>query len=180
MDKIRVLIDNWQKDPWYHDWIPIFIAVISLIVSLFSLYWSRKDNIISHRPYVWANNYGVIDNVNKTIISIPFRIAFRVKNSPAKILSLQISISANSKQLFENTESNFVQFPDESSEWNFGFDKVTFDKIMDRTIDEKRNLIRKVEITYSSLDGGKIYNYKLVQAFIPEDNQWRKTDEVAN
>jgi|SRR5580692_10884352 hypothetical protein len=84
MDKLRVTIDNWQHNPWYHEWVPIFIALISLITSLISLYWNRKENIISRRPYVWASNYGVIDNVQKTIIPIPFRVAFRIINSPVK------------------------------------------------------------------------------------------------
>ncbi len=180
MDRVRVIIDNWQHDPWYREWIPILIALISLITSLILLYWARKENIISHRPYVWASNYGVIDSEHKTVIPIPFRVGFRVKNSPARILSLRIYFFLNSTQLFNYTQSQFVRFPDENSEWNFGIGQSEFEKIMDKTPDEKASLRRKIEIKYSSLDGGKEYEYKLEQKYILLNNQWQDIAETAN
>src|SRR5688572_6974534 len=60
MDTTKVIIENWPNDPWIMDWIPIIIAVIALIASIISLYWTRIEYVKSSRPYVWASNYGVI------------------------------------------------------------------------------------------------------------------------
>lgn len=65
IDTTKVIIENWPKNPWYKDWIPISIAVIALITSFVSLYWTRQEFVKSSRPYVWASNYGVIDPEKK-------------------------------------------------------------------------------------------------------------------
>ena len=119
METTKVLIDNWPNTPWFKEWIPIIIALIALITAAISLYWTRVEQIKSSRPFVWATNYGVIDNVNKTIIPIPFRIGCRVKNSPARILLMEVKINLETNELFAHTDKNLVQFPDESSEWSF-------------------------------------------------------------
>jgi hypothetical protein len=180
LDTLKVLVENWQHTPWYRDWIPIGVAIIALLVSLVSLDWTREQFARSSRPFVWASNYGVIDQVNKTIIPIPFRVGFRVKNSPARILRLHVQIELNAKSLFTNTLTNLVRFPDESSEWSFTIGKSQFDTIMDRPQAEKAQLIRSISLEYSSLDGGRVYQFKLIQTFNPADNQWADSDETAD
>jgi hypothetical protein len=176
----KVIIENWPINPWYKEWIPIFIALIALITSFISLYWTRHEFIKNSRPYVWASNYGVIDAEKKTILPIPFRIGFRVKNTPARIISLNVEIVYKSQKLFTYTLNNIVRFPDESSEWTFTIGKDDFDKIMSRPDTEKSSLTRMIMIKYSALDGGKIYGYELQQVYEPSDNQWRDTFEEAN
>jgi len=100
METTKVLLENLSKALWYKEWIPIIIAVIALITSIISLYWTRRDYTKSSRPFVWASSYGVIDTVNKTIIPVPFRIGYRVKNSPAKILKMEVKILLNNDILF--------------------------------------------------------------------------------
>lgn len=176
----KVLIDNWPNTPWFKEWIPIIIALIALITSVISLYWTRIEQTKSSRPFVWASSYGVIDNVNKTIIQIPFRIGCRVKNSPARILQMDVNINLETNELFTHTDRNLVQFPDESSEWTFTIGQNDFERIMNRPISEQSKLIRTISIKYSSLDGGKIYNYKLKQVFIPTDNQWNNIEVISD
>ena len=180
MEATKVIIENLPNTPWYKDWIPISIAVIALIMSIISLYWTRKEYTKSSRPFVWASNYGVIDAENKTILPIPFRIGCRVKNSPARILQMDVNIFLNKKVLFTHTEKNYVRFPDENSEWSFTIGKKEFEQIMNRPNSEKSNLVRIISINYSSLDGSRIYHYKLEQLFIQADNQWKDTDEKAD
>ncbi|MBB3186236.1 hypothetical protein [Microbacter margulisiae] len=176
----KVLIENWPNSPWLKDWIPILIAVIALITSIVSLYWTRKEFIKSSRPYVWASNYRVIDSERKTIIAIPSRFAFRVKNNPARIIRVDIEIKYNTEKLFSYLIENIVRFPDETSEWNFSIDQEEFQKIMNRSDADKRNLTRMIYINYSSLNGGRIYKYKLIQSFEPLDNQWKDISESAD
>lgn len=172
MEVTKVIIENLPKTPWYKEWMPIIIAIIALVMSIISLYWTRKEYIKSNRPFVWASNYGVIDAENKTIIPIPFRIGCRVKNSPARILQMEVSVILNKSILFTHAEKNFVRFPDETSEWSFSIGKDEYEKIMNRSDGEKSNLKRIISIVYSSLDGGKIYHYRLEQLFIKAENQW--------
>lgn len=176
----KVFIENLPNNPWYKEWIPISIAIIALITSLISLYWSRQEFIKNSRPYVWASNYSVIDTEKKTIIPIPFRIGFRVKNTPARIISLNVEINYKSDKLFTYTLNDIVEFPDESSEWSFSIDKNDFDKIMNRPDSEKPNLTRTIIIKYSSLGGGKVYRFELQQKYEPTDNQWRDIFEKAD
>lgn len=179
-DLTKVIIENLPKTHWYKEWVPIIIAIIALITSIISLRWTRKEFIKSSRPYVWASNYGVIDSIQKTIIPIPFRLGFRVKNNLARILRVDISIRFNSKRLFNQVIENIVRFPDATSEWTFSIGREEFEKIMSRSDADKRKLIREVKIKYSSLDGGKVYNYYLEQSFEPIDNQWKDINEKAD
>jgi hypothetical protein len=172
MDTTNVIIENWPHSPWVKDWTPIIIAIIALVTSIISLYWTRVQYEKSSRPFVWSSNYGVIDNEKKTIIPIPWRVACRVKNAPAKIIQMIVVVNLDSIELFKYKKHNFVQYPDETSEWNFSIGKAEFDKIMSRPESEKTRLVRLITISYSSLDGGKNYQFRLSQSFNPSENQW--------
>ena len=51
---------------------------------------------------------------------------------------------------------------------------------MERAGKDRDKLQRLISMDYSSLDGGKIYHYELLQSFIPADNQWQDTSEKAD
>lgn len=180
MDITSVIIENWPKTNYFSQYMPIVIAIIALVASLYSAYLSRKAFIAAHRPYVWGSNYGVIDHEKKTIIQVPSRVACRVKNAPAKIIRMNVKINICSEQLFDHTDNNYVRFPDETSEWHFNIGKDEFQRIMNRPAEAKSELVRLVSIEYSSLYGGKIYHYKLQQSFNLDENQWQGTAEEAD
>ncbi len=180
MDTVKVIVENWPKTRQFLEYMPVVIAVIALAVSLYSVYLTREAFIASHRPYVWASNYGVIDSDKKTILPIPFRVAYRVRNAPAKIVRSEIRIKLGEQELLVHEDHNVVRFPDERSEWSFSIGKDHFEKIMDRSDEDKAKLSRLISIDYSSLDGGKNYHYKLQQSFSPAENQWKDTNEEAD
>lgn len=180
MDTVKIFIENWPKDSWSKEWMPIFIALIALMTSLISLFWTREQYEKSSRPYVWASNYGVIDAEKKIIIPIPFRVAFRVKNAPAKILKMTVEIKLSSKTLIICTQENFTRFPDETSEWSFDIGKEDSEKIFNRPNNEKSMLIRIVSLNYSPINGGKQYHFLLEQTFNPLDNQWQDVYETTD
>lgn len=175
-----MLIENWSNNVWIKDWIPIIIAIIALITSILSLYWTRREYIRNSRPYVWASNYGVVDSERKTIIQVPFRVGFRVKNSPARIRSTTIELFDITDKIFARKLESLVRYPDESSEWSFAIGQSDFASIMNRTDEKKADLTRKIKIKYSSLDGGRTYTYELHQKFVPIENQWSDTYECAD
>jgi hypothetical protein len=180
MDTIKVIIENWPKTNHLLEYLPILIAVVAVIISLYSAHLTRKSFIASHRPYVWASNYGVIDQDKKTIIPIPHRVGYRIKNSPAKIILTEVEISLNNETLFNYKDENIVRFPDESSEWSFSIGEKDFKNIMNRSNEDKSKLTRHISLKYSSLGGGKIYHYELQQTFEPIENQWKDKSEKAS
>lgn len=180
MTPIKVFVENWQSTPWHIEWIPIIIAIIALITSLISLYWTREEFIRNTRPFVWASNYGVIDHEHNALMPVPHKIALRVKNSPAKISNLVVNIFLDDVQLFGYTDENCVRFPDETSEWAFSVGKDDFERIMNRPADQQSRLRRIVTIEYSGLGGRKKYHYKLEQSYNPLDNQWRDNNVLAD
>ncbi|HLO71281.1 MAG TPA: hypothetical protein VK167_10450 [Flavipsychrobacter sp.] len=178
MNKIRVFVENWQQDPWYNVWIPIIIAVLSLIISIYTIYISQKQFTRNIRPYVWAASYSF--HGPNGLQNIPHRLAYRVKNAPARILSVNVKFMLNDAELFAFPDSNVVRYPDETSEWSHGLDQHTFNQIMNRPIAEQQNLRRIVDIAYQSLDGGDTYTFNMVQGYVPADSQWRDIDVKAN
>jgi len=101
LETVKVIVENWPKTKLLLEYTPVAIAVIALVVSLYSVYLTRKSFIAAHRPYVWASNYGVIDSEKKTIIPVPFRVGFRVKNAPAKIVRMEVKINHSAQELLE-------------------------------------------------------------------------------
>ena len=180
MDTVKVVVENCPKTYYLLEYTPIIIAVIALAVSLYSVYLTRKSFIASHRPYVWASSYGVHDPDKKTIIPIPHRLAFRVKNSPAKIIRTEVKICLGKEQLLSHAEENIVRFPDEKSEWTFSIGKEDYKKIMNRSDEEKAKLSRLISIKYSYLGGGKIFHYKLQQLYNHSEGQWKDISEDAD
>lgn len=180
METTKVIIENWPKANQFIAWMPIImgiIAIFALLIAIYSAYLAKQSFITSSRPYVWASNYGVISPDRQNIIPIPFRVAYRVKNSPARIILSEVKISLNIQSLLVNTKQNFVRYPDETSEWNFTIGQEEFERIMNRPNEDKSKLVRLISLEYSSLDGGKIYHYELQQIFNPIANQWEDTSE---
>jgi len=74
---------------------------------------------------------------------------------------MELKMNLNMKTLSVHTERDMVRFPDEMYEWSFDMSMDDFDKIRTRTYEAKSKLVRLVSLKYSSLNGGKIYNYNL-------------------
>ncbi len=180
MDATKVIIENWPKTNYLLVYIPLFIALSALVVSWYSAYLTRKSFIMSHRPYVWGSSYAVIDSDNKTIIPVPHKVGYRVRNSPARIIRSEVKISLNKEMLLVNTVEDLVRFPDEKSEWSFGVGEKNFKEIMDRSDEEKSKLVRLISLYYSSFCDTKIYHYELTQSFEPSENQWKDTNEKSD
>ena len=163
MDPIKIFMENWS----------LVIATLALAVSLYSAYLSRKVFIHTGRPYVWASNYGVIDQKSKNLISIPHRLVYRIKNSPAKIQFICVRLTLGDQEILNHTEKNFVRFPDDSSEWSFSIGEDEFKTILEKQRSSSSQLLRNIFVKYTSLNGGEKYEYHLKQEFIPADNQWK-------
>jgi len=180
MNVTKVVIENWPKANYLSIYIPIIIASIALFISAYSIYTTRKIFVESHRPYVWASNYEFTEQEKGTIITsqpFTFSAACHVKNSPARIIRAELKINLDMETLFVHTEKNAVRFPDVMSQWDFDINEEDFNKIMDRSNEDKFKLVRLISLEYSTLDGGRIYHYNLEQSYIPILHQWGNTNE---
>lgn len=54
MEPTKVIVEELPKVSWYREWIPIFIAILALVISLISINLTRKDFIRNTRPFAWA------------------------------------------------------------------------------------------------------------------------------
>ncbi len=180
MESIKIFIENWPTTNWVAQYTPIVIAAIAVIVSLYSAYLSRRSFDLSSRPYVWASSYGVVDQGKRHIDPVPQRVGYRVKNAPAKVLESLISVNLGDEQIFSHNEQNFVRFPDESSEWSFAIGQDSFESIMNKYDTSDQPLIRKVDVKYMALSGGRKYKYSLVQEYIKSENQWKDIGSQAS
>lgn len=182
MNKVNVIIDNWPSKKHLLEYTPVYIAVIALFVSLYSVYLTRQAFIVSHRPYVWANNFAVIDPEKKSIIEKHNIIAFRILNAPAKITRLEVRINIENKKIPDYTDRNIVRYPDdEKTQWTYAYSDEDFKTAISNMSDvDKAKLSRIIEIEYSALDGGKIYHYKLHQSFDPAVQQWKYDSQEVN
>ena len=173
-------LSNWPEQSFLTQYVPIAIATIALGVSLYSANLTRKVFIHSSRPYVWASNYGVVDQQNHCIIAMPQTLAYRVKNWPTKIIFSGISITLGAEEIFSNQQENFVRFPDDSSEWSFSIGENEFNEILEKYSSSNAKLFRKVFVKYTSLNGGTSYQFNLKQEFIEADKQWRDIESQAS
>ena len=182
MDIVKVIIENWPETNYLTVYVPIIIALIALGVSIFNVRLTRKSFIESHRPYVWGLSFAVLEDRDdkKVIVPQPYGVLFRVTNSPAKILRLEVRVTLLSETLYAYTDVNLVRFPDERSQWHHLISPQDFEKMMERAGKDKDKLQRLISIDYSSLDGGRIYHYELQQSFISADYQWKDASAKAD
>lgn len=173
MDVVKVVIESWPKTNNLSVFIPVIIAIIALCISLYSIYLTRKIFVESHRPYVWASNY------NSECFT-PLSTTCHVMNSPARIIQMELKMNLNMETLSVHTERDMVRFPDEMYEWSFDMSMDDFHKISTRTCEAKSKLVRLISLKYSSLNGGKIYNYNLKQLFNFSVHDWEDVEETTD
>lgn len=171
MDVTKVVIENWPKTNNLIGYIPMFIAIIALSLSLFSIYVTRKIFVESNRPYVWASNY--ISEYFEPLV-----VVCNVINSPARIIQMELKMNLNKETLSVHKEKNVVRFPNEMYKWSFDMSMEDFHNITDRANKDKSKLVRVISLKYSSLDGGRIYHYILEQSFNTDiDGLWENINE---
>ena len=152
-----------------------------MVISAVSVYWSRQQYIKSSRPYVWACNFQTLAPGTNYATPVPYIIAVRVLNSPAKIIQLDFRIVLNEKELFSQQVKSVVRYPDDEVDWTLVLLEEAFDKLFLNIPNSLRNSVhRTIFIKYSSINGGRTYYYNLEQYFRPEANQWEVIIEEGN
>lgn len=175
MQALKVIIENWQKVPWFITWVPLIVGVIAVFVSWYSIYLARIQFRQSTRPYVAAFSYRHIPTgqiINNMVI-------YGVLNGPARIKSISLKLSYKD-DIFSDTVANLVRFPNDNSEWTYQFNHDEFKRLELLAKNDGENFIRTVEIHYTHLNGGDPYYFKISQKYTGDGPTWKNFSEDAN
>ncbi|RQO74255.1 hypothetical protein DBR43_02325 [Pedobacter sp. KBW06] len=173
MQPLKVIIENWQKVPWFTTWVPQIVGLIALGVSLYALDVTRKQFMLSTRPYIQAMNFWD-QNENKQVNE---NFIFSLGNAPAKISKMDVKLYYKD-QIVDKTLYNLVRFPATGSTWAYAFPQKEFDKLLNASRGDEANFFRSVRIEYTGINGGKVYFSELVQNF--NGFAWQNVSEEAN
>lgn len=178
MNAINISVANWPETDLVYQVVPIMIAVFALLISLYTAYLSRRSFEMASRPYLSANNYGIVTKDN-VLLPDPLRIKFELVNSPSRIVIQELKILLEEEVLHEFQRKDVVQFPMINGEWTYTIRKEEFDIILEKHSKSKQKLKRLVYFEYRALSGGKTYTYSLEQDFVPENSQWSNVSSTA-
>jgi len=171
------------------DW----IATISVIMALGALVLSiitfvktnnlaNKDYLLTHRPFVWVENFGFLNNQN-TIINPINQVMIRILNSPAilnkEYFEYYIIDHKGNKTIIEKQEyKNQIRYPDDKSQYTNTSSNVTEQKLA--SLNANQEMERIIRIDYSWLSSEKIYFFEAKWRLEKTSKTWKIITQNAN
>lgn len=163
-----------------------FIALLAFIGSMISYSetnkLANKDFLLTHRPFVWVENFGYVDDQKKLITPIN-EVMIRVLNSPANLIKeyyeYYIIDNNGNKTVLEKQEyTNHIRYPDDKSQYTRKSSEVTEQSIA--RLNHNQELERIIRIDYSWLSSDKIYFYETKQRLDKKHKTWKIIKQEAN
>ena len=170
-------------------WLPLFSLGLSLVAIGFSIVsfvktnnLANKDYLLTHRPFVWVENFGYLDNQNK-IVNPMNKVIIRVINSPAILLKeyyeYYIIDNQDNKTILEKQEyEGHIYYPDDKSQYTNISSKVT-DQILS-SLQANQQLERIAKIEYSWLSSEKIYFFEATWRLDKQSKIWKIVTQKAD
>ncbi len=180
MDDENVLQKKRPNFKLVATWVPIFIALCALGVSIWSSVWAVNKYTRSSRPYVYAVNYGATDPNTNVLLTYANRVFFEINNAPANIIQTNVSVYYRSKLLYEGVGNKKVRFPDDDIHWMWMIDDINFANIMNRPDSARQHLKRVITIDYTSLYENERYHYELHQRYLTDVERWEHFLETSD
>lgn len=161
--------------------IAIAISVTSAIIAFVSWRLSKRDFLLTHRPFLWVENFGYLDN-DKIIINSINKVMIKVINSPANILSETYSYyilsDSNKKIIEEQRIGESIKYPSDKVQYTNTSAKVT-QGIVNQLQDEE-NLFRLIRIEYKWLSSKKKYFFEGKWEYNKNGGKWDIVYQKAN
>ena len=172
---IKFLKDNWMGV------IPIIVSIIAAVIALISWRLSKSNFLLTHRPFVWVENFGYLNEQN-ILITPPNQVIIRVLNSPAQIISEEFSYYIVKDKGIDYIEKqnykNFIRYPDDKSQYTNVSAKITDDLI--DNLKEEQELRRFIRIQYKWLSSKKKYFFEAEWKYNRKDKKWDTIYQKAN
>jgi hypothetical protein len=136
--------------------------ILSIITSVKTNNLANKDYLLTHRPFVWVENFGYLNDQN-IIVNPINQVIIRVLNSPANFskeyFEYYIIDNKGNKTILEKHEyKNQIRYPDDKSQYTNSSSKVTEHKFASLT--ENQEMERVIRIEYSWLSSEKEYFFE--------------------
>ncbi len=176
----RVFVENLPKPKgWLRENVPIIIAVLAIIASIYSINLSTKDFIATHRPYVYAVSRRKPEN-NKSVMDVK-TVLYPCLNVPAKITNHEIYYEIVKTN--KNDEEEIRKIPIESLGPIVLYPTATpetqqtilydFEK---EVLDPNVKLKRKIKIEYKELSSDRTYHFEGIWDYNKVCNVWEVND----
>jgi hypothetical protein len=171
------------------DWISgvsAIFALVALIISIIATVktntLAKKDYLLTHRPFVWIENFGYLDNKNLVVNPVN-QVMIRVLNSPATFLKeyyeYYIIDDKGNKTIVEKQEyEGQIRYPDDKSQYTNTSSKVT-DQIY-LSLQANQQLERIIKIEYAWLSSEKTYFFEATWKLDKQSKTWKIVTQNAN
>ena len=171
------------------DWIAVtsgIIALVALILSIISTVktnnLANKDYMLTHRPFVWVENFGYLDNQN-IIVNPINKFMIKVLNSPANFINeyyeYYIIDNLGNKNIVEKQEyENQIRYPDDKSQYTNTSSKVTEQKLI--ALNANQEMERIIRIDYSWLSSEKVYFFEAKWRLEKTTKKWKVINQSAD
>ena len=166
--------------------ISAFFALIALIISIVTAVkthnLANKDFLLTHRPFVWVENFGYLNNQN-VIINPINQVMIMLLNSPAKFhrefFEYYIIDNLNTKTVIETQEyQGQIRYPSEKSQYTNTSSQVTIQTAQLLTINQE--LERIIRIDYSWLSSEKKYFFEAKWRLDKDSQTWKVITQTAD
>ena len=160
-----------------------FIAlIISIITAVKTHNLANKDFLLTHRPFVWVENFGYLNNQN-IIVNPINQVMIMLLNSPAKFhrefFEYYIIDNLNIKSIVETQEYlGQIRYPSEKSQYTNTSGKVT--PQLTQGLNTNQELERKIRIDYSWLSSEKKYFFEAIWRFDKVSQTWKILTQTAD
>lgn len=171
------------------DWIAGVSAVLALLALIISIVTATKthnlaskDFLLTHRPFVWVENFGYLNNQN-VIINPINQVMIMLLNSPAKFhreyFEYYVVDNMNNKTVIETQEYfGQIRYPGEKSQYTNTSGQVTTQTAQNLTANQE--LERIIRIEYSWLSAEKEYFFEAKWRFDKTSQTWKVITQTAD
>jgi len=122
------IISHWKEITTI---IAIIVSISSVIFAYTSWRLSKKDYLLTHRPFLWVENFGYLDE-NQKIVQPVNQVMIKVINSPASILKEKYSyytLDQNTKHIInEQNIGKSIKYPNDNIQYTNNV-KITEEEI---------------------------------------------------
>ena len=155
-----------MKEFLQNHWIEITALVISIasaMVAVISWRLSANDFMLTHRPFLWVENFSYLDSQGKVVKDLK-TIQIKVLNSPAEIITAKYEYYSIDKNGNKNSvdeyegDNNSFKYPSDKMQYTSSSIKITDSLIRDLKSEE--NLFRFIRIEYKWLSSDKKYFFE--------------------